>query len=184
MRSTFSSFLTVSAVNLFFFSFFLLFFFSASMSIAQERNKLVTDVKSGKAMLVGLCDRTAFADTNFAWWFDSETAMYSVDSASLAGVCCKMGDVGITIVMGTWCSDSKREVPRFFKILDKLGYDQKLLTVICVDRDKKSPGGEAEKLEIKLVPTIIFYRNNEEIGRIIETPKESLEKDIAGIVLK
>ena len=157
------------------FIFFLLF---ASISFAQEKNRLSVDEKSGKPMLIGLCDRTAFADTSFSWWFNSESDMYSVDSVALKGVSGMMKEIKIIIVMGTWCSDSKREVPRFFKILDLLGYDQKNLTLICVDRNKKATGDEVEKLEIKLIPTFIFYKNDVEIGRIVETPKESLEKDL------
>ena len=163
------------------FSSFLLFFFTSTLS-AQEKNKLTVDAKSGKPMLIGLCDRTAFADSNFAWWFNSGMDVYSVDTVTLKDISVKMKEVKITIVMGTWCSDSKREVPRFFKILDLLGYDEKNLTLICVDRNKKAAGDEIEKLEIKLVPTFIFYKNDAEIGRIVETPKESLEKDLVEIV--
>ncbi|PKL84189.1 MAG: thiol reductase thioredoxin [Ignavibacteriae bacterium HGW-Ignavibacteriae-3] len=168
----------------FFLPSFVFFFLFTSVLSAKEKNKISVDDKSGKPILLGLCDRTAFADSNFSWWFDSEMDMYSVDSASLKDISVKMKIVKITLVMGTWCSDSKREVPRFYKILDLLGYDQKNLTLICVDRNKKDPAGEAEKLDIKLVPTFIFYRDSNEIGRIIETPKESLEKDLTEILLK
>lgn len=133
-------------------------------------------------MLIGLCDRTAFADTSFAWWFNSEFENYSVDSVTL-NAAAKLNNVKITIVLGTWCSDSKREVPRFFKILDKLSFDQKNLTLICVDRKKTAPACEVEKLDIKLVPTFIIYKDDVEIGRIVETPKESLEKDLVKLVI-
>ena len=162
---------------------FLILLMFSSFLLAQEKNKLTVDEKSGKPMLIGICDRTAFADSNFAWWFNSEMDMYSVDSVTLKDVSAKMKDVKITIVMGTWCSDSKREVPRFFKILDLLGYNEKNLTLICVDRNKKATGNEVDKLEIKLVPTFIFYKNDAEIGRIVETPKVSLEKDLLGILV-
>jgi thiol-disulfide isomerase/thioredoxin len=151
---------------------------------AQEKNKFVTDEKSGKPMLIGLCDRTAFADSNFSWWFNSEYDNYTPDSAEVLKLSKVINDVKITIVMGTWCSDSRREVPRFFKILDKAGYNLQYLTLICVDRKKTTPTGEADKLDIKFVPTFIIYEDAEEINRIIETPKETLEKDLALIVVK
>ena len=163
---------------------FLLLLVLVSFLSAQEKNKLSIDEKSGKPMLISICDRSAFADSNFSWWFDSEFDNYSVDSVTLKDVSDKLRDVKITIVMGTWCSDSKREVPRFFKILDLLGYDQKNLTLICVDRNRNATGKEVEKLEIKLVPTFIFYKNDVEIGRIVETPKVSLEKDLIDILSK
>ena len=163
---------------------FLLLLVLVSFLSAQEKNKLSVDQKSGKPMILGVCDRSAFADSNFSWWFNSEFDNYSIDSVTLKDVSDKLKDVKITLVMGTWCSDSRREVPRFFKILDLLGYDQKNLTLICVDKNKNSTGGEVEKLEIKLVPTFIFYKGDVEIGRIIETPKETLEKDLVSIMMK
>lgn len=163
---------------------FVLLLILVSISFAQEKNKLSVDEKSGKPMLLGICDRTAFADTNFAWWFNSEFDNYLVDSASLKDVSAKLHDVKITIVLGTWCSDSKREVPRFYKIIDKTSYNTQNLTLICVDGNKTTPDGLVEKLDIKLVPTFICIKDDKEIGRIVETPKETLEKDLASIVLK
>ncbi|MCL4547442.1 MAG: thioredoxin family protein [Bacteroidetes bacterium] len=156
----------------------------STLIFAQEKNKMSVDEKTGKPMLLGVCERSAFADTSFSWWFDSEHDNYTPDSATVKEIGDKLKDVKITIVMGTWCGDSRREVPRFFKILDQLNYDQKNLTLICVDRKKSDPAGDVEKLNIELVPTMIFYKDNNEIGRIVETPKESLEKDIAKIVMK
>jgi thiol-disulfide isomerase/thioredoxin len=151
---------------------------------AQEINKLIIDEKSEKPMLIGICDRSAFTDTSFSWWFNSEYNMYTLDTLTLDSISGKLNDYTITIVMGTWCSDSRREVPRFYKILDRLNYDQKKLTLICVNHEKKNPNGDIENLAIKFVPTIIFYKNNDELGRIVETPQETLEKDVLKIVVK
>jgi thiol-disulfide isomerase/thioredoxin len=151
---------------------------------AQEKNKMVTDEKSGKLMLIGICDRTAFADSNFSWWFNSEYDNYTPDSSEVLKLSAIISDFKITIVMGTWCSDSRREVPRFYKILDKAGYNTQNLTLVCVDRNKTSLNGLVDKLDIKFVPTFICIKNDKEIGRIIETSKETLEKDFVKIVIK
>ena len=163
---------------------FLLLMILSAVIYAQEKNKFVADEKSGKPMLIGICDRTAFADSNFSWWFNSEYDNYTPDSAEVLKLSKVINDIKITIVMGTWCSDSRREVPRFFKILDKAGYNTQNLTLICVDRNKTVPNGLVEKLDIKLVPTFICTKDDKEIGRIVETPKETLGKDLALIVVK
>ena len=93
-----------------------------------------------------------------------------------------LGGITIKVVMGTWCPDSRREVPRFIKIIDIWKFPQEKLTFIGVDNGKLSPIGEYDKLDILRVPTFIIYKNNVEAGRIIENPVTSLEQDMVNIL--
>lgn len=151
---------------------------------AQQFNNSAIDTVKNKKMLIGFCTREAFQDTEFKDWFDEQYKNYQPDYEVLDKLEGKFDDISITIVMGTWCSDSREQVPSFYKILDELNNDTNKIKLICVDRKKKGLSDEADGLNIELVPTIIFYRNNEEIGRIIETPAETLEKDMLEIVSK
>jgi hypothetical protein len=54
----------------------------------------------------------------------------------------------------------------------------------ALDTKKESPDFDAIANKVSLVPTFIVYRNNQEIGRIIETPNQSLEKDLLKILSK
>ena len=90
--------------------------------------------------------------------------------------------LSIKIVMGTCCPDSRREVPRFMRILDIWKFPVSMVTFIGVDMAKFSPVGEYDKLDIQRVPTFIIYKNNIEAGRIIEIPKASLEQDMVNIL--
>lgn len=153
-----------------------------SKIFAQQFNNSTVDTVKNKKMLIGYCTREAFQDTAFKDWFDEQYNSYQPDYETIDQLEGKLDDVTITIVMGTWCSDSKEQIPAFYKILDELNYPSDKVTLICVDRKKKGLSNEADGLNIELVPTIIFYRNGEEIGRIIETPQESLEKDLLGII--
>jgi thiol-disulfide isomerase/thioredoxin len=149
---------------------------------SQDKNKLVTDERSGKPMLIGICDKTAMLDSNFAWWYESEYNNYEFNTATLDSIKQKLDGLSILIITGTWCSDSRREVPRFLRILDELKFNNNLLTINFVDRKKDSPDGNIASLEIKYVPTFIFYINGKELGRIIETPKTTLESDFNKIL--
>ena len=150
--------------------------------MAQQMNCLTKDAANGKPMLIGYCTREAFSDSTFSWWFNSEYNMYDVDSTALKDASAKLKNDDITIVMGTWCSDSRREVPRFYKILDYLGYPSDKVKLIMVDRNKKGSGKETDGLNIERVPTIIFYNSDKELGRIVEYPQESLDKDMMKIL--
>lgn len=149
---------------------------------AQTKFQLATDEKTGKPMLVGVTTREAYRDTSFASWFDSEYQNYTVDSVTVIGLNEIINNCKVTIVLGTWCGDSQREVPWLLKIFDLLGVKEENYTLINVDRQKKGIANEAEGLNIMLVPTIIFYKDGAEIGRIIETPSETLEIDIKNIL--
>jgi thiol-disulfide isomerase/thioredoxin len=149
---------------------------------AQEFNTITTDEKTDKPMLVGYTTLEAFNDTSFSWWWNSAYNMYEVDSVDAEELKVKLEDVDIKIVMGTWCSDSRTEVPHFYKILDEINYPNEKVTLINVNRDKQGLENEVAGLDINFVPTFIFYKAGEEIGRIIEMPYETLEKDMLEFV--
>ncbi|HUX95906.1 MAG TPA: thioredoxin family protein [Bacteroidales bacterium] len=90
--------------------------------------------------------------------------------------------LSIKIILGTWCPDSRKQVPRFMKIIDAWRFPENAVTFIGVDDAKISPVGEYIQLGIERVPTFIFYKNNIEAGRIIENPLTSLEQDIVNIL--
>jgi len=92
--------------------------------------------------------------------------------------------LSIQIVLGTWCPDSRREVPRFIRILDLWGFPAGNVTFIGVDNTKIAPIGGYEELEIERVPTFIISENKVEKGRIIENPVTSLEQDMLNILIR
>ena len=141
----------------------------------------------GETIMVGKVNRIGLKQEPYGFWFNTEYEDYKVDKGSLEGVKEALKDVDILAFMGTWCSDSQREVPRFFKILDQLGYDLNKLQLVALsnhpDHYKQSPQHEEEGWNIEYVPTIIFLKNGKELGRIVESPDQSLEKDMKKILI-
>lgn len=90
--------------------------------------------------------------------------------------------VNFLVFFGTWCSDSRREVPHFLKIADECGIDSSRIRLYGLDRSKKSSDGLTDRYRIDRVPTFIFLRNGEEVGRITEKPSGTLEADILSIL--
>ena len=150
---------------------------------AQTRNKIIDDSNS-EPMLLGYCTREVFSDSVFASWFNPEYESYKPDSTTIESLKKDMEDIDITIVMGSWCSDSQWHVPDLYKILDEINYPSDKVTLIAVNEDKKTGGDEIDSLDIKFVPAFIFYRDSSELGRIVESPEKSLEEDILGILTK
>lgn len=148
----------------------------------QDLNRHAKDPVDGDEILYGYCNPAGLAEEPFGDWFRPRYDEYNVDQIKLDELNTELFySSTITVVMGTWCSDSRREVPRFLKILDGLGYDTNALNMICVDRNKYAEVPELEKLSVQLVPTFIFSNDEIELGRIVESPEESLEADMVKI---
>jgi thiol-disulfide isomerase/thioredoxin len=145
---------------------------------SQEMNGKITDPKLDKEILYGNCDRSGLGKGEFGSLFAEYYQIYKPDKAVLNQLRKKKEGVEILIVLGTWCSDSQEQVPKFFKILDKINFADKNVRMICVSSNKEAGAIETASYNIQKVPTFIIYKNGKEIGRIIETPYATLEKDL------
>ncbi len=168
-----------------------LLFFSAglysqnvdSSAIANEYNRVVMDSTTGEDILIGLCTREALKDfPEYAEFWQKQYDTYEPYTEFLETLSDTLKKVKITIVMGTWCGDSKMQVPRFYRIMDELGIPDSSITLICVDRKKKAGGLNIEDYYVEWVPTFIFMKGKVELGRIVEAPSESLENDMSLIL--
>ncbi len=124
---------------------------------------------------------------------------YRVDPSLIDTIKSKTADnLKIDVYLGTWCSDSRNNVPKFMKIIDALGHDhqehkehqeheahQDLVPVKYYNVGRK-PNQDVKyyvkELKVERVPTFIFYREGKEIGRIVENPKTTLIEDFLEIV--
>ena len=103
----------------------------------------------------------------------------------------------VLIFLGSWCSDSKRDLPRFYTALNLASNKNFSTKLFGLDRTKKDAAGFAEAFKIEKLPTFVFLRGtrdfaaNErswqeqtqgELGRIIEETKISVEQDWVNIL--
>ena len=91
-------------------------------------------------------------------------------------------DLEVTILFGTWCHDSEREVPRMLKLLAASGLKKESISLIALDIRKSEPEGRAKALDVRFTPTFIFSRAGMELGRIVERPESSLRGDVATLI--
>lgn len=168
-------------------------FFSASMILyistvsAQSFNTEII-IEGKPPMLLGKINNQGLMQAPYKEWFVNNYEDYIPKQIIIDSIKTQLHDYTITLFMGTWCGDSKREVPQFYNILEKSNFPLDRLTTIAVDRNrdayKQSPGGEHEGLNIHRVPTFIFYKDGKEVNRIVESPKNTLEEDILAICNK
>ena len=148
-------------------------------------NREVETTNDGK-MLLGHQTKNQLLKEPYSEWYVKEHDEYALDQKTITELKKeKLNSYNIILVMGTWCEDSHREVPRFFKILEELKYPDGKLTIIAVNRKKEAPNGEEGRFNIQKVPTIIVQKYGKEIGRITESPSTGyLERDLLEILKK
>ena len=145
--------------------------------IVDSKTKEITD-----GILVGKAKESDLQQEPFKEWFQTGYNDYQPNTETITLIKQLQSNYTITIFMGTWCEDSQNQTPKFYKILDKIGYDKKNVTLITMKRDKTTPELFEKGLNITNVPTFIFYRKGKEINRIVESPVESLEQDMLSIL--
>lgn len=158
---------------------------SSMMAVSQTFNNQVQHPERG-AKLLGKINQQALTSESYSTWFVKNKEAYTPNAQVIAALQDALADYTIEAYMGTWCGDSKREVPRFYKILETAGFNLDRLTMIAVDNSreayKQSPGGEHEGKTIHRVPTFIIKKNGVEHNRIVETPVTTLEEDLLAIL--
>ena len=139
--------------------------------------------------LLGACSETDLRAEPYAEWFESGYDGYEPHAevlAELKTLLAEADGIDITVFFGTWCGDSRRQVPRFLRLLKDAGFPADKIDIVAVDNDdalhKRSPDGEEVGKHIFRVPTLIVSRGGDEIGRIVEHPVRSLERDLRGIL--
>lgn len=160
----------------------ILFVLFGFQGIGQMMNSVVVDPETKEKILMGFCDIKGLQKGVYGAYFESQYDIYDPADIYTSKLQEKLDDYEITLVMATWCIDSKREVPRLYKVLDESGYNTKRVKVIAVNRDKQAVVVDISDMNIERVPTIIVYKDDKEIGRIIETPKKSIEQDLWKII--
>ena len=136
---------------------------------------------NGQKIWVGEITTSQFDSPNYAW-YQEEKDIYQIQPQIINEFKKDLQNFDIEIFMGTWCGDSHRETPAFFKILEAANYPMNQVKMFAVDRSKSTPQGFENGKNIDYVPTFIFYKNGQELGRIVESPINTLEDDIRDIV--
>jgi thiol-disulfide isomerase/thioredoxin len=148
-------------------------------------NKVFKDDK-GTEKLLGIINKEGLETAPFNTWFDPNYDDYLVNDKIVKKLRDSLNQYAIKVFLGTWCGDSKKEVPQFYSILDATNFPESQLEVIAVDNTeeayKQAPNHEEKGLNIHRVPTFIFYKNGKEVNRIVEHPNETLERDMLKIV--
>lgn len=156
---------------------FIAFSYVATAQSAVEKPKTI----------YGICTKDSLIVEPFGKWFTTNYDNYQPAIETITNLKkLSLENISIQLFFGSWCGDSKREVPRFLKLLSLISFPENKIQLIGVGTGdtlvKQSPQHEEKGLGIFRVPVFIIYKNGIEMNRINEFPAFTLEKDLMSIL--
>lgn len=145
----------------------------------NAQNKITTD-SLGRKILVG---QFSWEDWNKEMnWLIPQDYCINISKCFHLSEIINQKKIKFLIFAGSWCGDTKSELPKIIKIFQSCEFPN--YELIGVDRAKYEPTMRFVEYNIERVPTLVVLSNNQEIGRIIEFPKNDWFEDIREIVEK
>lgn len=148
-------------------------FSSCSIFNKNSNSKMILNGITTQAILTG--------NKNFSW-FDEEYNNYVPNQGIINSLKPLKNEIKVLIIAGSWCGDTQRELPRFFKIMNSIGVPNNQIEMIMVDENKKTAAFNISVIQVTNIPTFMFFKNGKELGRIIEKPQITLEDDLAKLL--
>ena len=152
-------------------------------AFAQNQYEVLKDIDGGK-ILKGIISRDILArDTSFKWYAQNLKAYTGGKDAAIFGK--HKDSIQLVIFLGTWCEDSQVIIPKLFPFFDAAGFSNDRVTLIGVDRNKKSISHITDAFNVINVPTVIVMKEGKELGRVVEYGRYgTVEKELAEIADK
>jgi thiol-disulfide isomerase/thioredoxin len=141
--------------------------FTASFLFAQSAVEVSRDPNGSKVLKGFISKKELAADTAFNWFVQGQKS-FTPNADVVKQYAAAKDSVSFIVFGGTWCDDTKHLLPNFIATADAAGLPASHLTLIGVDRDKKTLFNLSEAFNVTLVPTIIVMKRGKEIGRVVE----------------
>jgi hypothetical protein len=127
---------------------------------------------SGGKVLKGKLDlKTLTSDTAYAWFYTGVNK-YQPNREKF----------NVVALIGTWDEQSRVLFPQLYKLMVLAGSPETQMLIFGAD--EKLDTGAPVEYKLKRVPTFIILKEGKELGRISGNVEESVEADIAKILLK
>src|SRR5689334_22139473 len=137
-----------------------------SVQIASAQTEVTREANRTKIVKGFLTKQDLATDSSFTWFTENQKG-YTPDQNALQLLRANRDSVSILAFGGTWCGDTKFILPKFFVLADAAGLSPDRVTLLGVDRSKKTIQHLSETFGITNVPTLIVMKNGKEVGRVV-----------------
>lgn len=162
--------------------FIFLFTLATGFAFGQVQYEVIKE-NDGNKILKGVISRELIASDPDFKWYAQNLKPYPSDKDAAVKLAQRKDSVQLVVFLGTWCEDSHVVIPKLFSFLDAANFSNDRLTVIGVDRDKKTISHLTDAFNVINVPTVIVMKEGRELGRVVEYGRTGMvENEIAEIV--
>jgi len=152
---------------------FILALLMNTIAYTQGQYETLTE-RPGEKTFKGIISKEILLNEPSFKWYAENLNGYTPNAKAMEGLKKHADSIQLLVFMGTWCEDSHFVIPKFYSLTETAGFSKDRITLIGVDRDKKTFSHLAEALNIINVPTIIVYKKGLEMGRVVEFGKYGL----------
>lgn len=154
---------------------------SPSAARASDGEPSATAEEHEPEVLVGEATREQIEEAAPGWV--GRTVEAEIDEDAATALASVSPGAHLTVFLGTWCSDSRREVSRFWRALDQVGGLVPFeIEYVAVNRAKSEPADLLSGQGLHYVPTFIVERDGEEVGRVVESAPDGIEVDVLALL--
>lgn len=152
-------------------------------AIASAQSAEVSREADGTKIVKGFVTKQQLvSDTSFTWYAQNLQGYIPYPSAVQSLKAAK-DSIYVMVFGGTWCSDSKFLVPKFYGLAQAAGLPENHITFLGMDRAKTTLYGLEKTFNVTHVPTFIVLKDGKEIGRVVEYGKYGMvDKELGEIV--
>lgn len=108
-----------------------------------------------------------------SWKNDDE-----LDAGAVRGLQSVPPGAEVTVYLGTWCPDSREQVPRLWRAVAAAGAVPFTISYLGVDESKSAPGLDRAAVDLRYTPTVVVKRGGQEVGRIVEKTRDPIEREL------
>ena len=161
---------------------FLFALFCMVFSAGFSQQEVIREANGEKIIKGFMSKEDVSKDSTFTWYLANQKG-YTPDANALTSLKAKKDSVYIMAFGGTWCDDTRNILPKFYHLTEAAGFPDSRITLIGVDRSKKTFNHLTETFNVNNVPTIIVFKNGKEVGRVVEYGKYGLfDKELGEIL--
>ncbi|RPD40155.1 thioredoxin [Chitinophaga barathri] len=123
------------------------------------------------------------ADSAFTW-FHNGVNRYDANSTMVNYIKSNKDKIQLVALVNTTDEASQNLLGRFYKVMILASVPEESIHMYGADNSGNTGNDVADGYKIKRVPTILVMRDGKEEGRISGNSKESVEQDLAQIIMK